>query len=59
MLKFIEKKWLCKFDRWQSHKLAPWVRQAHRRNIMVAILIGTIFSAIIVAIMLFQNRNPF
>jgi hypothetical protein len=59
MLKFIEEKWLCKFDPWQSHKLAPWVRRAHRKHIAIAIIIGLIFSAMIVAIMLYQNRNWF
>ena len=59
MLKFIEQKLLHRLDRLQSQRLAPWVRRAHRRHMMVAILIGILLSAIIVAVMLFQNRNPF
>jgi hypothetical protein len=59
MLKFIEEKWLYRFDRWQSQRLAPWVRRAHRKNILLAIIIGILFSAVVVAVILFQNRNPF
>ena len=59
MLKFIEQKWLYRLDRLQSHRLAPWVRRAHRRHMMIAILIGIILSALIVAVMLLQNRKPF
>jgi hypothetical protein len=58
MLKFIEKKFLYRFDRLQSQRLAPWVRKQQRRNLLVAIIIGLIFAAVVVAIMLFQNRGP-
>ena len=59
MLKFIEEKWLCKFDPWQSQRLAPWVRRAHRKNLAIAIIISLVLSAMIVAMMLYQNRNRF
>ena len=35
------------------------VRRAHRKNILLAIIIGILFSAVVVAVILFQNRNPF
>jgi len=58
MLRFIEKKFLHRADRLQSQKLAPWVRRAQRRHLLVAVVIGLVFAAAVVAIMLFQNRGP-
>jgi uncharacterized membrane protein YwzB len=58
MLRFIEKKFLHRFDRLQSHKLAPWVRRQQRRNLLVAIILGIILAGVVAAFILFQNRGP-